>query len=141
MAQILHETIMRVSADKLFKALTEQDGLRAWLTPEAIVEPPPGTQVILPFDNGQRALTMEVVELIPERKVKWLMREGFGDWEQENDVLTWQLAPMERGTLIHFTHDGWTTTDGAFASVSFKWAWFMVNLKLYVETGKRNVLA
>jgi hypothetical protein len=26
MAQILHETIMRVSADKLFKALTEEDG-------------------------------------------------------------------------------------------------------------------
>jgi hypothetical protein len=42
------------------------------------------------------------------------------------------LEPYEVNTLVSFRMEGWPRDDGVYASVSYKWASFMMRLKVYL---------
>jgi uncharacterized protein YndB with AHSA1/START domain len=143
--EILLEMAVRVSPDRVYAALTEREGLVAWLAPDVTAEPRPGSIAEFRFDGGKRVMRVEIVTLDPGRKVGWRVLEGV--WqvtegresgESGKGLITWELSSPfgpER-CLVHFRHDGWETAEGAFASVNFKWATFMMNLKTYLQAGQ-----
>ncbi len=131
--EILLETIVKAAREAVYKALTEETGLSAWFTADSAVE---GSRVDFGFDGGQRAIIVEVARLEPHQSVEWIMLQGFPTWELTQARITWTLTPYENATMIRFSHSGWETTDGAFASVAYKWAGYIASLKAYVETGR-----
>jgi uncharacterized protein YndB with AHSA1/START domain len=133
--EILHEMIVRTSAEKVYSALTDRDLRTDWFAPSADWEAGIGSRVTFLFDNGARVIKVEEVELELNHKVVWRNVQGFPNWELAQSSIVWKLTPVEWGTLVHFRHTGWQTKEGAFASVSYKWAWFMTRLKTYLETG------
>ncbi len=50
----------------------------------------------------------------------------------EDQVVTWTMTPYQGSTLVDFRMEGWLPDDDAYASVSYKWALFMVRLKIYM---------
>jgi len=42
------------------------------------------------------------------------------------------LIPYESSTPVDFRMEGWLQDDDVYASVSYKWASFMVRLKIYM---------
>jgi hypothetical protein len=50
-------------------------------------------------------------------------------------LVLWTLTPTPAGTLVHFSHDGWASDEGPFASSALTWGRLMDTLKTYAETG------
>jgi uncharacterized protein YndB with AHSA1/START domain len=134
--EILLEYATRIGVETIYRALTEQTGVASWFTTDTVVEPVVGSVAEFRFDGGKRRIRVEITELEPDRKICWKLLEHSWDWECMDSMITWELTPVEWGTLVHFSHGGWETNEGAFPSVAYKWATFLTSLKTYVETGK-----
>jgi uncharacterized protein YndB with AHSA1/START domain len=133
--EIVHEMIARATPEAVYRALTESPGLASWFAPEIHAQPQVGSAAEFWFDSGARSIKAEIVELEPNRKVVWKVLQGLSGWDDVLGIITWRLTPVEWGTKVHFTHSGWSNTEGAFPSVNFKWAWFISRMKAYAETG------
>jgi uncharacterized protein YndB with AHSA1/START domain len=133
----MHELITSATPETVYQALTEQAGLTAWLCLDTSAEPRAGSTAEFRFDRGM--IQVEITQLEPNRKVVWKLLQGMPGWEKQSGLITWRLAPAESGTLVRFSHSGWETTEGAYASVSYKWALFMTGLRTYVETGRQQL--
>lgn len=130
---IYHRLLIKVPVEKVYEALTTQQGLAGWWTPDTIAEAEKGS--ILRFGFGPDYFKeMRVEELKPYSKVKWLCIKAFPEWI--GTTLTFELEAVAKGTILTFHHDGWKEYSNEFASCSFDWALFFKSLKLLCETGK-----
>ena len=100
MSDILLELTIAAAPDKVFKALTERQGLEAWWTTHMVAEPTVGSALEAFSSSGQRAIKMEMRLLEPGRKVVWGVRERVAGWGGSH--FTWDLAPVENGTNVLF---------------------------------------
>jgi uncharacterized protein YndB with AHSA1/START domain len=141
--EILLEMVVGAPLDRVYAALTEQDEVAAWFTPDVTIEPNVGSIAEFRFDGGRRKIKVEVVTLDPERRVAWKVLEGIDSWESGKGLITWDLSSpfAPERILVHFCHDGWESTGGAFPSTAYRWATFMASLKTYLQTGKGGVPA
>jgi uncharacterized protein YndB with AHSA1/START domain len=132
---IIHALITRATSDRVFQALTEAAHLAAWFAPDTQAEPRIGSIADFRFHRG--TIRVEITELEPERKIVWKVLQGMPGWEQVTGDVTWELEPnpFGAGTMIRLTHRGWLTMEGAYASVNFRWAWFITRMQSYLETG------
>ena len=140
MPEIMHTMAVRGPAAKpeqVYRALTEQEELRAWLTQEVDAQPVVGSVASFYFNPRTDVIRVEIAELEPAERVVWKVRQFISpDSEQNNSTITFRLMRSETGTFVDFRMDGWESTDGPFSSVNFKWGYILTILKLYIETGK-----
>lgn len=136
---IHHATILRDQPPaRIYTALTQPDELSIWMSAPVLGQPEVGTMLTFQYDGGLRALNMEITRLEPGQIVQWRVIEpiwGVGGGVQ---VITWTLSPYNTSTLIDFRMEGWGEDDEVYASVSYKWASFMMRLRLYLGD-KRDV--
>lgn len=130
---IVHRLLIKSPAEKVFAALTKQEVLAAWWTPETHAKPEVGTISKFTFEPDYFK-EMEILELKPYSKVKWLCIKGYEDWI--GTTITFELEPHQKGSWLMFRHEGWKDYTDGFASCSFDWALFLRSLKLLCETGK-----
>jgi uncharacterized protein YndB with AHSA1/START domain len=134
MPDILHEVTIQGSPEKVYDALTHQEGLESWWTTNAKAEPKEGTILEFQFHNPDAMFKMEVAKLEPGKKVYWNVLQGAPDWGGTH--VTWDLEAVGGGTKVLFGHRDYASYGGSFASVSYSWAWFLTSLKMYIETGQ-----
>lgn len=134
MPDILHEVTIDSSPDKVFEALTEQNGLQSWWTEHATAQPKTGTVSEFSFYGGMAVFKLSVDDLGSGEKVYWGVQQGPPGWE--NTRITWDLAADEGKTKVRLGHRDWVSTEGLYANTSYNWAWYMTSLKTYLETGK-----
>jgi uncharacterized protein YndB with AHSA1/START domain len=130
---IFHRLLIETPAEKLYEAITTQEGLAGWWTTETTAKPEVGNVMRFAF-GPDYFKEIRVEELKPYSKVKWRCLKGFEDWV--GTTLTFELIPHAKGTVLLFHHDGWAAYTPEFASCSFDWALFFRSLKLLCETGK-----
>src|SRR5215467_11126896 len=137
MPDILLELRIAATPDQVYQAITEQEGLCSWWTPEAIARPEVGSLAEFTFrggPGGKVVAKMEVTALGPGRKVYWTVKEdSIPDWVGTR--ITFDLTPVDHGTSVRFGHRDYPSTEGSFASVAYTWAWYLTSLKDYLETG------
>lgn len=136
MPVMLHEVTIDTSPERVFKAITEQEGLAGWWTPDIVAEPKVGSTIMASFGHGRFFVWMEVVNLEPDRKVEWVNRKDAPKWLGTHVI--WDLSPVGKGTKILFGHLGWASADDAFQSSSSTWSTYLISLKDYLEKGKGN---
>ncbi|MCH5719513.1 SRPBCC family protein [Niabella hibiscisoli] len=130
---IHHRLLIEQSAGAIYAALTTQDGLAGWWTPQTVALPQVGS--ISRFSFGPDYFKeMEVMELVASSRVKWRCLKGFEDWI--GTVITFELEPHPKGTVVTLHHEGWLVYTKEFASCSFDWALFLRSLKFLCQTGK-----
>ena len=134
MPDILLEAYINAPADKLYTALTEQEGIRSWWSQQAEAAPQVGTVSDVRFYNGGIIMKLEVEKLTPNSQVVWKPLSGVPDWP--GTLVTWDLSPMENGqTKLLFGHRDFASNDGSLPYSTYNWAWYIISLKKYVETG------
>ena len=154
MPGIHHALLIGASVEKVFHAITSQEGLSAWWTPKATAKAEINSIARFPFGDGYFK-EMKITELSRFDLVKWNCVEGTGEWIGTN--ISFQLLPgdkemllksypemlgqieqqrNDKGTLLIFNHDDWKEHTLMFAECSYTWGQFLRSLKLLCETGK-----
>lgn len=138
MVDITHRIGIKSTAAKVYKALSTIDGLAHWWTDE--VEGDEGIEGKITFtfrsETGEikGRMVMEVLELNPDKDVKWCCKEGPAEWI--GTVITFQLSRQDDQTIVLFGHRNWHEAVEFTAHCSMKWAVFLLSLREYLETGK-----
>ncbi len=155
MKSIHQQVLIGAPAEAVYRAVTTQEGLSGWWTPDAKATPEPGSVARFPF--GPRYFKeMKISALKPLEEVKWDCIMGADEWIGTNisfrleagDLASLskshpemgdqvqQLKNTDKGTLLTLHHDGWKAYTPMFAECSYTWAQFLRSLKLLCETGK-----
>jgi uncharacterized protein YndB with AHSA1/START domain len=133
MPDILHEVTIMGPSEKIAQAITQQAGLRAWWTEQAKAEPKPGTISEFQFYGGQVTMKIKVDNIAPNH-IQWSPQEGVPDWKGTR--ITWDMSPGDNGgTKLLFGQRDFASPDGSYAMSNFNWAWYLISLKAYIETG------
>lgn len=134
---IHHDMIVRASPEQVFHALTHVEDLSTWMAAPTTISPPgqAAEGSIIAFQYGpQRSLIVQVAALEMGRLLRWQISQAM--WQRNQPELpqaaTWTLTPYESSTLVDLRLDGWGEEEEAYASVSYKWASFMMRLKIYL---------
>jgi uncharacterized protein YndB with AHSA1/START domain len=129
---ICHRLLIKAPVEKVYEAVTTQQGLAGWWTPETIAKPEVAS--IARFAFGDYFKEMKVEELKPYSRVKWLCIKGYEEWI--GTTIMFELEPHSKGTILFFHHEGWQVYSDGFAYCSYDWALFLRSLKFLCETGK-----
>lgn len=133
MAEILHRIVIETSPEKLYNALTDQDGLSAWWT-DAESENEVGGVAQFRFGADGNKVDMQIAEHVPNEKVAWKCVNG--PWVDTGEF-SFEIKPDERGSVVRFAHRGWPEADDFYMHCNSKWGFFLgVSLKNYLESGK-----
>lgn len=130
---ICHRFRIDTPVETVYKALTTQEGLSGWWTPDTVATPEVGS--VLRFAFGPDYFKeMRVEELKPYSRVKWLCLKAQEEWI--GTTLTFDLEAHPKGCVFFFRHEGWKDYTPEMASCTYAWALFFRSLKLLCETGK-----
>jgi activator of HSP90 ATPase len=129
---IHHAMIVRCQSGRLYEALIQQRDLEVWMDAPILAHPEVGSTLEFQYDQGQRTLKIEVVHLENGKQVQWRVLEPIWPGNLKDQLITWTLVPQEASTLVDFRMEGWPQDDEIYASLSYKWASFMMRLKIYL---------
>jgi len=117
MPDILHKVrVNDATKDDAYKALTTNEGLAGWWT------------------RDTTGVDMEVLELDPGKRVRWLVVDGPQEWIGTR--IDWELREDEHGTVVLFKHQDWKEPVEFMHHCSTKWAMFLMSLKALIEGGE-----
>jgi len=132
MASIKHYLIIKATPQKVYDAITLQEGLAGWWTEETVATPKMGA--IIEFKFGDRYHNkMEVTALEPTHRVTWRCLVGDEEWIGTRFVF--ELAEKKDQTVLRFTHSDWKSETDFFANCNYHWGYYLRSLKQYCETG------
>jgi uncharacterized protein YndB with AHSA1/START domain/quercetin dioxygenase-like cupin family protein len=136
MVAIIRELIIEVTPECVWRALTQVDEIGHWWTNDLNFTAEVGFLAEFRFGEwGDFVLRFEIAELDEGSKMQWLSRRSpVGQWTGTS--VTWQLEPIQNGTKLVFTHDGFTGVDEVYEQTRGNWDYFLASLKSYLETGK-----
>jgi len=135
MVDINHRVGIKTSPEKIYEALTTDDGLTQWWTNDIIGAGGVGSTIEFRFNGEGPDFT--VTELIPNKTVCWSHSGNMPESWMGTKVL-FQLEAEEDQTFVRFTHSNWKETTDFMAHCSTKWAVFLLSLKDALEVGKGN---
>ncbi len=133
MADINHRVGIKASPEEIYAALTSDEGLAKWWTHDTSGAGAEGSLIEFRFTG--MGPDFEVLELIPNKRVRWKHSGNMPDAWMGTEVL-FELQTTEAQTFVKFTHSNWQEPTDFMAHCSTKWAVFMLSLKDSIETGK-----
>jgi uncharacterized protein YndB with AHSA1/START domain len=135
MPDIRHRVAMSVPLESVFDAVATTEGLSAWWTRDGVRgESSEGSGLQFFFGQPEPAAVMEVTRLDPLGHVSWNCVAGHDDWV--GTKIGFDLTRIDGGTAILFTHADWREPGEFMAHCSARWAYFLLSLKGYLETGR-----
>ena len=155
MKSIRHQLIIQAPAEKIYSALTTQQGLSAWWTPDTKTTARVDSTARFTFGQGYFK-EMKITKLTPFELVEWFCIAGADEWMEtalsfklqegnKKDMLIThpemgdQIRQQKSGdhvTLVVFQHDDWKEYTPMFAECNYTWGRFLRSLKSLCETGE-----
>src|ERR1700755_2310781 len=154
MPNIHQALLVGAPVEKVYNALTTQEGLAAWWTPTATARAEVGSISRFPFGPSYFK-EMRINRLKPYEWVGWECIQGDAEWVgttlsfrlisgdkeellRSHPAIRGQIEQLSggSGTLVVFHHNDWREHTLMFAECSYTWGRFLRSLKLYCETGK-----
>lgn len=133
MANILFAIEIDASASEVRKAITEESGVKGWWTTDTTLKQEVGSEAVFGF-GPRGTLKFEVAEL-GDNHIEWKSTQaGPPDWAGTN--VTFDLEAQDGHTNLLFGHRNFATDEGSYAFTSWNWAYFLMSLKSYIETGQ-----
>lgn len=138
MANIIHRVGIQAPLSKVYAALSTIDGLAAWWTTDTTGQSRIGGAIDFRFrtEAGDEigGFGMQVVELVPDEKVRWRVQSGPAEWVDTD--IEFLLSQQDGFTIVRFAHRKWREEVEFMAHCSTKWATFLLSLRDLLETGK-----
>ncbi len=133
MPDINHQVGIKASPEKIYEALTTNDGLAKWWTNDVSGTGDVGS--VIEFRFGDIGVNFAVTELIPNKTVRWKHSGNMPEGWMGTEVL-FQLHVDDEQIFVRFTHSNWKESPDFMAHCSTKWAVFLLSLKEAMETGR-----
>jgi uncharacterized protein YndB with AHSA1/START domain len=134
MPDILHRLTIKAPPERVYRALTTPEGVRAWWTGDCDLATEVGGPALFRFSNG-RVTEARVETLEPSVRVEWTVVSAFmPGWIGTR--ISFELIPDEGGTTIAFFHRGFAEDDKWFALTTTGWGYYLVSLQQLLERGK-----
>ena len=130
---IIHRIGIACPPDKVFNALTTNEGLSQWWTTDTTGAGDVGSVIEFRF-NGMGP-DFEVVELQTDSLVRW-KHSGQMPEAWIGTEVSFQLNSDGKQTYVLFQHSNWRERTDFMGHCSTKWAVFLLSLKQAIETGK-----
>jgi len=130
---IKHYLVIKSSAEVIYKALTEQNGLASWWTDDTTAKPVKGFTIDFIFGEAYHN-KMLITNLVADKIVAWECTLGDPEWI--GTKFKFSIEPREENTVLRFTHSDWREETNFFASCNYHWGYYLRSLKLYCETGE-----
>jgi len=132
MAEIRHRIGISGSAADIYQLLTTDQGLSQWWTRDTSGAGEVGS--IIQFRFGKDGPDFEVIELIPDRLVRWRHSGNMpGEWI--GTEIVFDLEQENHQTILLFSHYNWKHSNSFLAHCNTKWGIFMMSIKSCIETG------
>lgn len=130
---IVHSTHIATTPERLYEALTTQQGIAGWWTPEVEAEPTVGSINEMRFLGTTLKFRVDALE--PARSVAWSTVEAPAQWD-DTQVL-FHITPEDDDLVnLQFRHRGFASSEDGFGITSYSWAQYMRSIKLLLETGE-----
>lgn len=133
MADILHDTFIRVPAGRVYEVVSTGEGLDRWWTKRATGHGELGEEFILWF-GPEYDWRAEVTEAQPGRLFELVMTRSDRDWLGTR--IRFDLVPQAEGTTVRFAHTGWREPGEHFRISNYCWAMYLRLLKRFLEQGE-----
>ena len=131
MPEIRHNVIIKTTPEKIYEAITSEEGLANWWAKQTIAKPELGFVNIFTFGTFRNE--MKVTMLNPNKKVEWHCINSIEEWIDTD--ISFDLEEKDGRIILRFVHSGWRGVTDTFAGCNYDWGRFMTSLKLFCETG------
>jgi uncharacterized protein YndB with AHSA1/START domain len=129
---IRHEIIIQAPLQRVYEALTTQEGLQSWWTSDTQAVPEVGSVAVFGFFNRSTIFRMRIDELTPAKRVRWSCEGDVDEWIDTE--IRFDLEPDEAdGSKLRFRHKNWHSTAGIYAQCNTTWGNLMFRLKAFAE--------
>ncbi len=125
MTEIRHDVAIKATPEKIYKAVTTQEGIENWWCKHTTAKPRIG--FINTFTFGTFRNEMKVAILGPNKKVEWQCINSIEEWI--DTYISFDLEEKDGRTILRFTHSGWKAVTDTFAGCNYDWGRFMTSLK------------
>jgi uncharacterized protein YndB with AHSA1/START domain len=135
---LIHRIGIAGRAEMVYRAITTQDGIRAWWTTDVKLDAHVGGKSVFSFFDGSTTFEMRIEELKPPSFVRWRCTGGTSpDWVGTTQEFV--LTPQPDGEmLLKFCHGGWERGGDHYYFCNTTWGHLLVCLKDYCEHGVKN---
>jgi uncharacterized protein YndB with AHSA1/START domain len=124
----------------VFDAVSTEDGLRSFWTPDVDARSEVGSIARFGFEKAPMDLRMRIDRLEPGSEVGWTCVGDFPYWD--GTKVRWSLAPNPEGpgTRVTFSHTGWPADqpEYEYASVSYTWGQIVARLHDVLGSGRSD---
>lgn len=105
MRDVVRSIEIQATPAEVWRWFTTAEALRRWVSPDIEIELRVGASFRLTGGDGETLITGEVLELVPERRLRLSWMEHPSDWVHPA-WLAFELEPTEVGTHISVVHGG-----------------------------------
>jgi len=134
MPDIRHRVGVSAPLSSVYEAVATREGISEWWTRDGVRgESKEGSTLRFFFGQPEAAAGMEITRLSSDGHVGWTCVEGHDEWV--GTTVTFDLSHKDDETVVLFTHADWREPDEFMAHCSARWAYFLLSLKSYLETG------
>jgi len=129
---IIIQLSIATTPEKIFQAITTEQGLAGWITPKAKAQTSVGSVTELTFDSGN-TLGFRVEALERPSRVVWAPAQAPAEWLASR--LTFAVAAAGNASALTFTHSELPEGYPAYGFFTYCWSQYIRSLKLFLETG------
>jgi uncharacterized protein YndB with AHSA1/START domain len=134
MADIFHNFPIETTADKIFEAIAQAEGLNEWWTKDSVANPIQSGSYTLDFGRGY-VWKAVVSEYAKGKAFELKMTAADADWL--GTKVGFVLLTHPDKTEVNFYHTGWPVENEHFKTSGYCWAMYLRILKRYLEFGER----
>jgi uncharacterized protein YndB with AHSA1/START domain len=129
-----HKISVEAPKQKVYDAITTEEGLQGWYTPSVQGCASHGERLQLQFESKAGPFHWKVSEIDPGSVVLWECLEGPGD--SRGTTATFRLQEVNGKTTVELDHDGIDEADAKRKTCNSMWGALMLHLRRFAETGK-----
>jgi len=128
MPDIHHLIRFGVPVDEVFAAISTEDGIRSWWTPDVRLDSEQGGSGEFRFYGGEKETRVRIDALDAPRQVAWTVVESFRP-EWLGTTISFDLRPLDAGSELRFAQRGYPHADENFALCTTGWGVYLGRLQ------------
>ncbi len=133
MPNILHRIgTGKATVQQMYDAISTIEGLSRWWTTKVEGEMKIGKIIQFRFSKGGPGF--EVIDLQPLKKTEWKCVQGPKEWVDTH--IEFNILKENGETVLLFKHGGWREEVEFMHHCSTQWAYFLIGLRKFLETGE-----
>ena len=133
MVKVKHQVGIDGSIDRVYSALTTNEGFAGWWASSADINKKIDGEIVLTFDN-LTVLSFRYADIQNNKKVVIKCTDGPGAWQGSG--LVFDLTQADDQVFLTLTHQNSASSEDDFLYFNTKWTCYLLSLRDWVETGK-----